>query len=72
MPDASAYAYLRDLPNAELHLLDTGHWALETHCAEIAGLMRDFLGRAQKQAGEEQRPTSIRASHGKVGGGGRS
>ena len=41
-----ALAYKRDLPNAEVHLLDTGHFALETHGAEIAQLMRQFLGRA--------------------------
>ncbi|KAF0845926.1 alpha/beta fold hydrolase [Nocardia caishijiensis] len=41
-----ARAYLRDLPDAELHLLDTGHFALETHGPEIAALIRDFLGRA--------------------------
>ncbi|MGK8522685.1 alpha/beta fold hydrolase [Nocardia asteroides] len=40
-----ARAYLRDLPDAELHLLDTGHFALETHGAEIAALIRDFLTR---------------------------
>jgi pimeloyl-ACP methyl ester carboxylesterase len=45
MPEGSARAYLRDLPNAELHLLDGGHWALETNLAEIAALVRDFLGR---------------------------
>jgi pimeloyl-ACP methyl ester carboxylesterase len=43
MPEESARAYLRDLPDAELHLLDAGHWALETSLAEIAGLMREFL-----------------------------
>lgn len=40
-----AEAYKRDLPKAEVHFLDTGHFALETHHAEIAALMRDFLGR---------------------------
>jgi pimeloyl-ACP methyl ester carboxylesterase len=40
-----AKAYRRDLPQAELHLLDAGHFALETHRPEIAALMRDFLGR---------------------------
>ncbi|MGW5310307.1 alpha/beta fold hydrolase [Nocardia thailandica] len=40
-----ARAYLRDLPDAELHLLDAGHFALETHGEEIAALIRDFLGR---------------------------
>ncbi|WP_067840084.1 alpha/beta fold hydrolase [Nocardia lijiangensis] len=43
-PDG-ARAYLRDLPNAELHLLDAGHFALETHGDEIADLIRDFLRR---------------------------
>ena len=45
MPEGAAIAYLRDLPDAELHLLHAGHWALETHGAEIAALIRDFLGR---------------------------
>ncbi|QLY33466.1 alpha/beta hydrolase [Nocardia huaxiensis] len=40
-----ARAYLRDLPDAELHLLNAGHFALETHGAEIAAYIRDFLGR---------------------------
>jgi pimeloyl-ACP methyl ester carboxylesterase len=40
-----AHAYLRDLPDAELHLLDAGHFALETHGDEIAALIRDFLAR---------------------------
>jgi pimeloyl-ACP methyl ester carboxylesterase len=40
---AGAQAYQRDLPNAEIHLLDTGHFALETHAEEIAALMHDFL-----------------------------
>jgi pimeloyl-ACP methyl ester carboxylesterase len=45
MPEPSARAYLRDLPDAELHLLDGGHWALETNLDEIVALSRDFLGR---------------------------
>lgn len=40
-----ATAYRRDNPDAEIHLLDAGHFALETHHHEIAMLMRDFLGR---------------------------
>lgn len=40
-----ATAYARDLPQAEIHLLDAGHFALETHGAEIAGLIRAFLRR---------------------------
>ncbi|MGC0054722.1 alpha/beta fold hydrolase [Brucella pituitosa] len=42
---AGAEAYKRDLPNAEVHLLDTGHFALETHVDEIAVFILDFLGR---------------------------
>jgi pimeloyl-ACP methyl ester carboxylesterase len=45
MPEGSARAYLRDLPDAELHLLNGGHWALETHLNEIAALTREFLAR---------------------------
>ena len=45
MPEESARAYLRDLPDAELHLLDGGHWLLETHLPEVAALCRDFLAR---------------------------
>jgi len=45
MPEQSAKAYLRDLPGAELHLLDGGHWLLETHLDEVVPLLRDFLGR---------------------------
>jgi pimeloyl-ACP methyl ester carboxylesterase len=45
MPEESARAYLRDLPDAELHVLDGGHWLLETHLGEVVALARDFLGR---------------------------
>lgn len=45
MPERSARAYLRDLPEAELHLLDGGHWLLETHLEDAVHLARDFLGR---------------------------
>src|SRR5258705_11154030 len=40
-----AEAYRRDLPDVEIHFLDTGHFALETHHSEIASLMREFLQR---------------------------
>jgi len=40
---AGAEAYRRDLPNATVRLYDTGHFALETHAAEIADAIRDFL-----------------------------
>jgi pimeloyl-ACP methyl ester carboxylesterase len=42
---AGARAFARDVPDAEIHLLDAGHFALETHGAEIAVLTRAFLAR---------------------------
>jgi pimeloyl-ACP methyl ester carboxylesterase len=42
---AGALAYQRDLPKAEIHLLPTGHFALETHAHQIGALIRDFLSR---------------------------
>ncbi|MFE0642147.1 alpha/beta fold hydrolase [Streptomyces sp. NPDC058877] len=42
---AGAEAFRRDLPDAEVHLLPTGHFALETHAPTIAALIDDFLGR---------------------------
>jgi pimeloyl-ACP methyl ester carboxylesterase len=43
-----AEAYLRDQPEAELHLYPTGHFALETHSAEIAQRIREFLRSVQR------------------------
>jgi pimeloyl-ACP methyl ester carboxylesterase len=42
---AGAEAYKRDIPGADIRFFDTGHFALETHSAEIAAAIRDFLGR---------------------------
>ena len=42
---AGAEAFRRDLPQAEIRLFETGHFALETHAAEIGAAMREFLGR---------------------------
>ncbi|AKE89565.1 alpha/beta hydrolase [Rhodococcus aetherivorans] len=47
---AGAEAFARDLPDAEIHLLDAGHFALETHGPEIADLVRGFLGRTLNPA----------------------
>ena len=44
-PAAGAAPYKRDLKDLEYHLIDTGHFTLETHGQEIADLMRDFLVR---------------------------
>jgi pimeloyl-ACP methyl ester carboxylesterase len=43
---AGAEAYKRDIPAAEVHFFDTGHFALETHAPEIASAISPFLGRA--------------------------
>ncbi|MCX4641366.1 alpha/beta fold hydrolase [Streptomyces sp. NPDC055059] len=40
---AGAEAFSRDIPEAEVRFLDTGHFALETHAEEIAAALRDFL-----------------------------
>jgi pimeloyl-ACP methyl ester carboxylesterase len=36
-------AYRRDVPNAQVHVLDAGHFALDTAADEIAGLVRGFM-----------------------------
>lgn len=41
-----AHAYKRDNPNAVVELLDTGHFALETHVGYIAQRIRDVIGNA--------------------------
>jgi len=40
-----ADAFKRDIPSAEVHFYDTGHFALETHHKEIGEAIREFLGR---------------------------
>ncbi len=42
-PPEGAVPYRRDLKNVETHLLDTGHFALETHGEEIATRIEEFL-----------------------------
>ena len=42
-----AEAFKRDIPGAEVRFLDAGHFAIETHCDEIAAAIRDFLPRAK-------------------------
>ncbi|MFF5288653.1 alpha/beta fold hydrolase [Paractinoplanes globisporus] len=43
-PDG-ARAFATDLPGAEIHLLDGGHFLLESAVGEVAGLIRNFLGK---------------------------
>ncbi|MGA8755363.1 MAG: alpha/beta hydrolase [Stellaceae bacterium] len=47
---AGAEAFKRDIPGADVRFFDTGHFALETHSAEIATAIRDFLDRTLDQS----------------------
>ena len=49
---AETAAYQRDLPGAEVHILDAGHFALYEKPDEIAKLVGDFLGRTLSQPAE--------------------
>jgi len=40
---AGAKAFTRDLPEATVQFLDTGHFALETNVEDVAEAMRGFL-----------------------------
>jgi pimeloyl-ACP methyl ester carboxylesterase len=42
---AGARAFVRDVPDAEIRLLDTGHFALETHAGEIGAAIIEFLNK---------------------------
>ena len=52
---AGAEAFKRDMPGAVVRFFDTGHFALETHAAEIAVAIRKFLA---AQAGKRRPPVS--------------
>lgn len=41
--------YRKDVPNAEVHVLDAGHFALDTAADEIAALVRDFIGASYEE-----------------------
>jgi pimeloyl-ACP methyl ester carboxylesterase len=47
---AGATAYADDVPGAEVHILEAGHFALDEATDQIASLVRDFLGRLNKHA----------------------
>jgi pimeloyl-ACP methyl ester carboxylesterase len=49
-PPEGAAPYSRDLKNVETHLLDTGHFALETHGEEIASRIESFLQKKRGRA----------------------
>lgn len=52
-PESGAHPYLRDLPNAELHILETGHFALEEDGDLIAALIRNFIHRLDSVAQQD-------------------
>jgi pimeloyl-ACP methyl ester carboxylesterase len=55
---AGAEAFRRDLPNANVQFLNTGHFATETHVVEIASAMKEFLDTSgiTRQSGESTVP----------------
>lgn len=48
---AGAEAYRDDVPDAEVHILEAGHFALDEATDEIATLTRDFLARLDGHKG---------------------
>ncbi|MDX3180961.1 alpha/beta hydrolase [Streptomyces sp. NPDC053741] len=48
---AGARAFARDAKDAEVHLIDGGHFLLESHLDVVAGYLRGFLGRVLGHAG---------------------
>lgn len=53
-PEPGARAYLRDLPNADLRVFDTGHFALEENLPEIAPLIAAFLDKTSPNGPTER------------------
>lgn len=45
---AGAEAFLQDVPDAEIHLVDSGHFALESRCGEIAEYIKRWLEKTNK------------------------
>jgi hypothetical protein len=57
-----AELFKRDIPSAELHLLDTGHFALEEEVDRIGSLMHEFLDRTiRSDCGTYEKTTESRA-----------
>jgi pimeloyl-ACP methyl ester carboxylesterase len=61
-PTAGALPYLRDLPHAEMHLLDTGHFALEDQLDVIEPIIHNFLDRKIGGAESEAAATSSQSA----------
>jgi pimeloyl-ACP methyl ester carboxylesterase len=57
-----ALAFKRDVPGADVRLIETGHFALETHAREVATAIREFLGtHAERKASDQPAPMLRRA-----------
>jgi pimeloyl-ACP methyl ester carboxylesterase len=57
---AGAEAFRKDIPGAKIQFLDTGHFALETHVAEIAFAMNNFL-KANGMSRADRQPDAARS-----------
>jgi pimeloyl-ACP methyl ester carboxylesterase len=53
-------AYRRDVPSAEVHILDAGHFALDTAANEIAALIRGFVDIGTQRHGSSSDPAARR------------
>lgn len=62
-PPSGAHPYLRDLPNAELHLLETGHFALEEDHQLVAELIDAFLTKHVQHQATEAAMAGSKAIH---------
>jgi pimeloyl-ACP methyl ester carboxylesterase len=59
---AGAHAYRKDLPASDLHILETGHFALETHASVIAGHILHFMDTLDAGAASRCEPFSLKRS----------
>ena len=64
---AGAHAFTRDLPHAEVHLIDGGHFLLESHLDTVSGYMHGYLGRVLAR----HDPTNAVRRHGSAAAAGR-
>lgn len=56
---AEILSWMQALPRMEAHVFDAGHLLLETHAAEAASLMLDFIKRTQRQSANGQREARL-------------
>ena len=54
-----AELFKRDIPSAEIHLLDTGHFALEEEGDRIGSLMHEFLDRTINKLRPQRMPSKV-------------